>query len=153
MHYLYLDESGDQRYFFRQVANVPFHLYTVILDKTRFVNHHDFSQHRLYRFLIQLVLKELSLGLASMSVNLVLDRRTGGASVQEFNKSLRLQLEAQIPPHVPLFIGHRDSIQTRPLQAVDLFAWGVFRKYELGDTEWYEVFREKIASEKMYPEK
>jgi hypothetical protein len=142
-----------KRYFFRHVANIPFRLYAVILDKTRFVNHLAFSRHRLYRFLIQMALKELSLELVSTSVNLILDRRTGGASVQEFNKSLSLQLEGQIPPHVPLFIGHRDSIQTRPLQAADLFAWGVFRKYEVGDTEWYDVFQEKIKLERVYPDK
>lgn len=70
--------------------------------------------------------------------------------MQEFNKSLRLQLEERIPPHVPLYLDHRDSSATRPLQAVDLFAWGIFRKYEVGDTAWYEFFREKIQFERVY---
>jgi hypothetical protein len=39
------------------------------------------------------------------------------------------------------------------LQAVDLFAWGLYRKYEVGDTEWYEVFKEKVAFERIYPHK
>jgi len=39
------------------------------------------------------------------------------------------------------------------LQAVDFFAWGFFRKYEKGDARWYEVFREKIAFERVYPDK
>lgn len=142
-----------KQYFYRQIEEVPFRLYTVILDKARFENHQQFSQHRLYRFITHLVLKELPLEILSATVSLVLDRRTGGASVQEFNKSLRLQLEERIPPHVPLYIDHRDSSATRPLQAVDLFAWGIFRKYEVGDTAWYEVFREKVQFERVYPDK
>jgi hypothetical protein len=146
-------EITIKKYFYRHVAAIRFHLYTVILDKTRFGNHLQFSQHRLYRFIIHLVLKELSLEMVSTSVSFVLDRRTGGASVQEFNKSLRLQLEERIPPQVPLYIDHRDSSATRPLQAVDLFAWGIFRKYEAGDTAWYDLFREKIKLERVYPDK
>ena len=44
-------------------------------------------------------------------------------------------------------------LEIKLLQAVDFFAWGFFRKYETGDTRWYEVFREKIAFERVYPDK
>ena len=36
------------------------------------------------------------------------------------------------------------------LQAADMFAWGIFRKYEAGDLEWYDVFKEKVSYEKLY---
>lgn len=36
------------------------------------------------------------------------------------------------------------------LQAVDLFCWGIFRKYERGETTWYDVFRERIAGEVIH---
>jgi len=146
-------EFAVKKYFYRHVADIPFHLYTVILDKTRFGDHLQLSPHRLYRFITNLVLKELALESVSTNVSLILDRRTGGASVQEFNKSLRLQLEERVPPRVPIYIDHKDSSSTWPLQAVDLFAWGIFRKYELGDCEWYDVFKEKIKLESVYPQK
>lgn len=142
-----------KKYFYRQVAEVPFRLYSVILDKTRFGNHLQFNHNRLYRFITHLVIKNLALEQASTRVLFILDRRMSGATIREFNEAIRLQLESQIPPHVPIFIDHLSSHETRLLQAVDLFSWGIYRKYETGDTEWYEVFREKIVLERVYPDK
>ena len=34
--------------------------------------------------------------------------------------------------------------------AVDLFSWGIFRKYEKKDLKWFEIFREKVAFEEQY---
>ncbi|MCI0696713.1 DUF3800 domain-containing protein [candidate division KSB1 bacterium] len=48
---------------------------------------------------------------------------------------------------------HSFSHEIKLLQAVDLFAWGFFRKYEVGDTRWYDVFREKVVFERVYPYK
>jgi hypothetical protein len=36
------------------------------------------------------------------------------------------------------------------LQTADLFAWGIFRKYEREDTAWFEVFREKVRYDDRY---
>jgi hypothetical protein len=41
-------------------------------------------------------------------------------------------LEALIPPQVLLTINHSFSHEDKLLQAIDLFAWGIFRKYEIG---------------------
>ncbi len=142
-----------KQYFYRQIATIPFHLYTVILDKTRFGNHLQFNHNRIYRFITHLVIKALPLETASTRATFVLDKRMGGVAMREFNELLRLQIESQIPPQIPLFIDHHNSNKTKPLQAVDLFSWGIYRKYEGGDTEWYDVFREKIKFERVYPEK
>jgi hypothetical protein len=48
-------------------------------------------------------------------------------------------------------IYHDYSHRNKPLQAVDLFAWGIYRKYEHGDTRWYDVFQERIVFEEIYP--
>jgi len=142
-----------KEYFYRQVATIPFRLYAVILDKTRFGNHLKFSHNRIYRFITHLVIKALPLEAASTRVTFVLDKRMGGIAMREFNELLRLQIQSQIPPQVPLFIDHENSNKIRCLQAVDLFSWGIYRKYEMGDTEWYDVFREKIKFERVYPDK
>lgn len=140
-----------KEYFYRQVAKVPFRLYSVILDKKRFSNHLDFSHRRIYRFIANLAIKEISLEQAIDRVIFILDRRLGGVSMREFNDAIRLQLESRIPPDLPIYIDHLSSSETKALQAVDLFSWGIFRKHEVGDTEWYEVFKGKIFSERVYP--
>jgi len=99
------------------------------------------------------VIKSLPLEAATTRALFVLDQRMGGTAIQEFNKLLRLQIESQLPPQVSLFSDHRNSNAMRPLQAVDLFSWGIYRKYEAGDTEWYDVFQEKIKFERIYPDK
>lgn len=140
-----------KKYFYRLVADIPFSLYAVVLDKQRFANHLQLNPSRVYNFVAQLVLKNMPLELARDYVMLIVDRSKSKEEIREFDASLFNQLEARIPPQVPLVIKHNYSHENKLLQAVDLFAWGVYRKYEMGDMEWYDLFREKIAYEKMYP--
>ena len=42
-------------------------------------------------------------------------------------------------------IKHQDSQQYYGLQTVGLFSWGIFRKYEKKDSEWFEIFSGKVA--------
>jgi hypothetical protein len=55
-----------------------------------------------------------------------------------------------LPITRPIDIFHLHSWERKGLQAVDLFCWGMFRKYERGDTTWYDVFRERIAGEVIH---
>jgi hypothetical protein len=36
---------------------------------------------------------------------------------------------------------------------VDLFCWGIYRKYERKDEEWYAIFKHTIVFEEIYSEK
>lgn len=48
-------------------------------------------------------------------------------------------------------IYHSDSQQSFGLQAVDMFCWGIFQKYERENMEWYTVFAEdKVKFEEGY---
>jgi hypothetical protein len=41
------------------------------------------------------------------------------------------------------------SSENKSLQAVDFISWAVFRKYERGDYEYYELIKSKIADERL----
>lgn len=41
------------------------------------------------------------------------------------------------------------SYDNKCLQAVDFVSWAIFRKYERGDFEYYEIIRDKIIDEKL----
>ena len=41
------------------------------------------------------------------------------------------------------------SHENKSLQAVDFISWAVFRKYEKGDYEFYEIIKNKIVSEQL----
>lgn len=41
------------------------------------------------------------------------------------------------------------SHENKSLQAVDFISWAIFRKYEKGDFEFYEIIKDKIADERL----
>lgn len=41
------------------------------------------------------------------------------------------------------------SHENKSIQAVDFLSWAIFRKYELGDFEYYELIKEKIIDERL----
>jgi hypothetical protein len=69
--------------------------------------------------------------------------------MRAFDNFILLQLKGKIDPSVPLGISHLDSCANYCLQAVDLFCWGIFRKYETNDTVWYDAFKDKIKYENL----
>ena len=64
---------------------------------------------------------------------------------------IKKALQGRIDPKVPLEIFHHSSHENYGLQAVDLFCWGIFRKYEKKDREWFDIFAvEKVKYEDLY---
>jgi len=61
-------------------------------------------------------------------------------------------MEARIDPEIRLKIEHLTDEEDKLLQAADIFSWGIFRKYERGDTEWYQYFCNKIGFDTLYLE-
>lgn len=41
------------------------------------------------------------------------------------------------------------SHENKSLQAVDFISWAIFRKYERGDYEFYEIIKSKITDERL----
>ena len=41
------------------------------------------------------------------------------------------------------------SHDEKGLQAVDFISWAIFRKYEQGDYQYYEIIKEKIIDERL----
>ena len=41
------------------------------------------------------------------------------------------------------------SYNEKGLQAVDFISWAIFRKYERGDFEFYEIIKDKIVDERL----
>lgn len=141
-----------KRYFYRHLIPVGWRLYTVVLNKAR-VNDDlrlPHAKKKLYNFLARFILEKIDLADATPAVTLVTDRCKNRDEIKDFNTYVANQLEALLPLNVPLNIYHERSHENQGLQAVDLFCWGIFRKYEMGDTEWYDVFRDVIDFEAEY---
>ena len=141
-----------KNYFYRQIKNFDWQIYTVALNKKRVYNHltSKVGRKKLYNYLANYIIEKVKFKTETSAVTLVVDKCKNKAEIEDFNQYLANQLEGELPLDVPLTVYHEDSMNSYGLQAVDLFCWGVFRKYERADTEWYEVFKNQIKFETEY---
>lgn len=139
-------------YFYRQVKCQDWRIYTVVLNKSRVYDYltNKSGRKKLYNYLANFLLKQIDLSNANPAVTLVVDKSKNKAEIEDFNQYLANQLEAKLPLNIPLNISHEDSQANTGLQAVDLFCWGIYRKYEHGDIQWYRTYARKIAFETEY---
>lgn len=146
------DSITTKQYFYKHIKNLDWCLYTIILNKPRVYDHltNKKGRKKLYNYLANKILEKVDLNSANPSVTMVVDKCKNKAEVEDFNQYLASQLEGRLPLNVPLNINHEDSKASTGLQAVDSFCWGIYRKYEHGDLEWYEHYADKIMCEIEY---
>ncbi|MEW6619295.1 MAG: DUF3800 domain-containing protein [bacterium] len=138
---------GTKRYFYRQIKNDPFSLYVVVFNKKKVPETLRKDKERLYNYLARLIIERCPLKKASSRIIITLDRCKTKEEQRTFDAYLLYQLEGSLSPKVKLNVFHLDSKTSKGLQAVDLFCWGIFRKYENKNLDWYEIFKEKICFE------
>ena len=139
-----------KKYFYRNLRKVPFEIYSITLNKKRVYSHLIEDKSRVYNWVARILLDKLDLSKADNQITLTLDKSKSRTEIAEFNKYILWQLEGKIDPKVPLNICHLDSCVDKGLNAVDLFAWGIFRKYERKDEDWYSVYQDKIRFDTLY---
>jgi hypothetical protein len=96
------------------------------------------------------VLKKIPLENASLKVELTIDKSKSKPEIVEFNSYIRRELESKIDPTVPLNIYHVDSNEHGGLQAVDMFSYAVFEKYERRRTKWFDIIKGKLRYVSVY---
>lgn len=144
---------GVKSFFFNQIAGVHFGVYALTLEKSKLYDKLQMAKDRTYNYLARLLLDELPFEAADSSVDLFIDKSKSKAEMANFNSYISRQLKQRLPPQVLLRIFHGDSCSQLGLQAVDLFSHGIFRKYEQGDMEWFDVFKGKVRYEALFPRK
>ncbi|PKN01821.1 MAG: hypothetical protein CVU77_02460 [Elusimicrobia bacterium HGW-Elusimicrobia-1] len=138
-----------KKYFYNTLLKyeTDFEIYAVILNKRRVYKYLSSEPEMLYAFLSKFLLEKCPFEQAIDRIILTIDKRSRKQGVESFNKYLLSYLKAQLPK---IDIYHNHSYASKGLQAVDLFCWGVFRKYERKDAEWYDMYKDKIRFETMY---
>lgn len=141
-----------KKYFLRNVKNDKWGIYSLVLNKVRVEPHlrTKIGKKKLYNFLARFLMEKLTLPKAQRNVELIVDRSKNKEEMRDFNKYLVNQLEALLSLNTDLNISHLTSQESTGLQAVDLFSWGIFRKYEWGDIEWYKVYSHRVRFETEY---
>ncbi len=139
-----------KKYFYAQTKDTRFAIYSLTLNKRRVYERLARDKERVYNYISRLVLDKIPFEKAQEQVILILDKSKTQKQVRDFNQYVFRQLKGRLDPKVPLDIKHQDSQQYYGLQAVDLFSWGIFRKYEKKDFEWFNMFKDKVTFEQQY---
>lgn len=139
-----------KEYFYRLVAPLPFALFSISLNKKKVYEKLTKEKSRVYNFVARLVLEKIRLENAKMRIQLIVDKSKGRKEIQEFNAYIFQQLEARIDPKVPFTIEHWESDENKGIQAVDMFCWGFFEKYERQNEKWRKTFDAKVKFDNLY---
>lgn len=139
-----------KEYFYHQVKDIKFAVYSITLNKIKLYEKLRKDKERVYNYVARLVLDKIPFDKANLRVEIIVDKSKTKKNIFEFNQYILRQIKSKFDPKVPLDIYHYNSKQNFGLQAVDLFCWGIFRKYEAKDLEWYNIFKEKIVFDKQY---
>jgi hypothetical protein len=143
---------GIKTYFIRQLEGDGWHLYSVILDKKRVEDYlrAPWNRNKLYNFLARFLIEKLPLRETLTNVRLTVDKSKNKDDIRDFNQYIQNQIEGILPLNTGFSIEHLISHESFGLQAVDLFCWGIARKYERADKQWYDMFKHKIQFETEY---
>lgn len=140
-----------KKYFYERCKDIKFGIYALTLNKRRLYEKLSKDKERVYNYIARLVMDKVPFEKAVTRVQLIVDKSKSKPEIEEFNSYIMRALKGRLDPKVPLDINHHLSHENRGLQAVDIFCWGIFRKYEKKDTEWLEIFRQdKVRCEDLY---
>jgi len=139
-----------KKYFYNRVASIKFALYSITLNKIRVYERLRKDKERVYNYMARLVLDKIPFNNADLRVEIIIDKSKTKKNIFEFNQYILKEIKSKFDPKIPLDIYHYNSKQSLGLQAVDMFCWGIFRKYEANDCEWFNIFKDKIVYEEQY---
>jgi len=139
-----------KEYFYRHIKNEDFEIFTLILNKARVDQDLRGRKEKLYNYVSRLLLEKCYFHKVENRVILTVDKRKNKEDIKDFNRYLLSVLRGLIPIKVPFEQYHEVSYAHKGLQAVDVFCWGIYRKYERGDLQWYNYFASKIKKEIVY---
>lgn len=142
-----------KKYFYKKARRVDYKVYSATLDKTGIYSGPPPEKERIYNYMARLALEDVDFKDAAVRVIMTVDKSKSRQGITEFNNYILNQIEARLDPLVPLDIFHLPSGESPGLQAADLFAWGIFRKYEAQDCGWYDIFRGRVVSDKLWSNK
>jgi len=108
------------------------------------------DKSRVYNWVARMLLDQIDFPAAQTQISLIIDKSKSKPEIAEFDRYVGWNLKGKIDLKIPLIITHKDSKADLCLNAVDLFSWGIFRKYEKKGAAWYDVFAGKVRFEDLY---
>lgn len=141
-----------KQYFAKQLPKAGWDIYSVTLNKARTLDHlrTRTGKKKLYNFLAHFILDRVRFPPDVPMVSLIVDRCKNKEEIKDFNAYMANQLEALLPLNAQLQIDHLSSEENAGLQAVDMFCWGIARKDDVNETEWFDCYSDKVRFDTIY---
>lgn len=139
-----------KKYFYEQIQDIDFNIYSVVIDKRDVPIHMIKTGSHFYNVIARMLIEDFPFEIARVNVNMIIDKSKARPEVRTFNGYIKQQVERKIDPLVRFHINHVDSQQNYGLQAVDMFSYGIFERFERERFDWYNVFEQKIKGLSEY---
>lgn len=145
----------SKQYYYKNIEqDNGWEIYSVVLNKQKLLHKlGEFPIHKnLYNHLARTILEKVDFTNVTHFIHIVIDRCKNNKEIVEFNNYVAEYLAGLLPLTTRIKIDHQTSTDSACLQAVDLFSWGIYKKYEKGDESWYSVYQKRIKIEEEYKE-
>jgi hypothetical protein len=127
-------------------------VHAIVCNKSKVAGNLRDHTKALYNYVCRLIVEPAALTMGG-EINLIVDKRTKKKSVRRKFDTYLLEMITQKAltlgdTGIRIKITHKDSCNDRGLQAVDFIANAIYRKYEHGDLQYYDIIKDKITTEK-----
>ena len=135
----------------RSLAQEDIFVVTTVLNKTKVYVDLQNQKNYLYNFTANIILDRLmntKIINPDTYISLVVDRKDTKKHLRDnfisyITKAMNNRREGAF--NMSLAASHDE----KGLQAVDFISWSIFRKYEKGDYQFYEIIKDKIVDERL----
>ncbi len=132
-----------REYVLKMIAKSDCEIYAIVVDKSKIMPHLLEVKDRLYNFLCRILLEEIS---PAENMIITIDRKHTNTLIREnFNEYIQHQLRIKNKAK-KVEIRHIPSTASQPLQVVDFVAWAIARRYNHGDSSYYNIVEHKIKN-------
>src|SRR3989344_4744008 len=142
------EKPATRKRLLKSLSEKDISIMTIYLNKSKVYTHLQDEKHILYNYVANILLDRI------MTKHLDKDREiTLIAAKRETNKFLNIgfkdYLENQLRnKHKALIaVEIKTPSEEKALRAVDFACWAIFRKYEIGDDLYYDLFKKIIIEE------
>ena len=135
------EETTTRTKFCNKIITKDCEVLMIYIDKYHFLNK-KVSQHQLYNILVTQLLDKI-VRENNSEIEVITSRR-------ETSRSLNVNLKNYLYEKTKIIILIKTPQEEKCLQAVDIIAWSLFRKYEHKDTTYFEILKKIVRGEYEY---
>lgn len=150
LHAYHTDEITRKR-ILHSIAELDILIVTTILNKEKVYVGLQEQKNYLYNYTANILLDRLlNTNLIDIKHELILvaDRKDTKKNLQEnFISYITSAMKERRKGNFRMSLAR--SHDEKGLQAVDFISWAIFRKYERGDFDYYEIIKDKIVDERL----